>query len=520
MANRAFIRFRDITIPNYAEVSNVYARFTSYSDRSDTPVNLRCAFVNEDNPDAPTSYAELQAFSLTDWVSWNILENWTDGIEYDTPDLTDILQSVIERSGWSSGNSVILIIEDVSSSGQRGFSSVQFNSGNERATLFADYLAREGSGDWISGTIIRENTVSSSNYPNRVIVRNSSGNLYSVYPRTIDGVIQICIAVSTDGGGSWIETRISSGSYNKYFPQLAIDSSNYFHIVWVEHQYYNGQHIQYCKWISGSPAIENITSLYYTQYSINICVDGNDYVHLLWAQKDTSLAKVQIMWKRYTTSWQSTVALTSETANQYNCFMAIDSNNYVHAVWGGMPSGTSVVQIRYRRYTSSWESITNLTSSGQHQQYPSVAVDSNNYVHVSWMGYENEIRYRRFAGSWGTETLLCTQVVIANATNIAVDGNDCVYIIWGGKITSGSLYYQLSYIKYDASWGVVTTITADGTGYNSLPVLMWSIHPTIDSLHVCRPLTGFALQWRLSGGTVPYTVTLKYYGSDDLTWET
>jgi len=84
MANRAFIRFQNITIPNYSEVSNVYARFTAYSNRSDTPVNLRCAFVDEDNPDAPISYAELQAFSLTDWVSWDLLEGWSDGSTYDT----------------------------------------------------------------------------------------------------------------------------------------------------------------------------------------------------------------------------------------------------------------------------------------------------------------------------------------------------------------------------------------------------------------------------------------------------
>lgn len=143
MANRAFIRFKNITIPKYSEVSNVFARFTAYSNRSDAPVNLRCAFVNEDNPDAPASYAELQAFSLTEWVSWSSLTAWTNGQEYDTSDLTVILQSIINRDSWSSGNNVILIIEDISSSGQRGFSSVQFDSGNEKTTLFVTYIARE-----------------------------------------------------------------------------------------------------------------------------------------------------------------------------------------------------------------------------------------------------------------------------------------------------------------------------------------------------------------------------------------
>ena len=143
MPNRAFIRFNNLTIPNYSELFNVYVRFTAYSDKSDTPVNLRCAFVDEDDPDAPTSEAELQAFSLTDWVSWSSLEGWVDGTEYDTPDLTDILQSIIERAGWGSNNSVILIIEDSSSDGQRGFSSIQFDNGDEKPILFVTYFARE-----------------------------------------------------------------------------------------------------------------------------------------------------------------------------------------------------------------------------------------------------------------------------------------------------------------------------------------------------------------------------------------
>jgi len=143
MANRAFIRFRNITIPYYSEVSNVFARFTAYSDKSDNPVNLRCAFVNEDNPDAPVSFAELQAFSLTDWVSWSSLESWMDGFVYDTPTLTDIFQTIIERDGWESGNSAILIIEDTDSVDQRDFSSVRFSSAEERPLLFVTYIARE-----------------------------------------------------------------------------------------------------------------------------------------------------------------------------------------------------------------------------------------------------------------------------------------------------------------------------------------------------------------------------------------
>jgi len=52
----------------------------------------------------------------------------------------------------------------------------------------------------------------SSSYPNqRVVVRLSDGTLYCVYNRTPNGVRQIYVKKSTDGGLTWVnETRIST----------------------------------------------------------------------------------------------------------------------------------------------------------------------------------------------------------------------------------------------------------------------------------------------------------------------
>ena len=51
-----------------------------------------------------------------------------------------------------------------------------------------------------------------------------------------------------------------------------------------------------------------------------------------------------------------------------------------------MYSGTAYHQIRYIKYTTSWQSIENLTSESYSQLTPSVAIDSANYIHIAWSG--------------------------------------------------------------------------------------------------------------------------------------
>jgi len=481
MANRAFIRFQNITIPNYSEVSNVYARFTAYSNRSDTPVNLRCAFVDEDNPDAPISYAELQAFSLTDWVSWDLLEGWSDGSTYDTPDLTTILQGIVERSGWSSGNSVILIIEDVSSVGnQRGFSSIQYGSGEERAILFVTYTAREGQAGSSIGIVIQQEIINSN--MKRFLARTSNGDLHSVYRREINGVQQLCYAKSVNNGIIWTETVLTVGEHTQNNPSIAIDSNDYIHIVW------SGATIDYP-----------------------------------WPYP-------QIRYIKYTTNWSSPILLTNDSdSSSTNPYIAIDSNDYIHVVWRGFVGSPSYAQIKYIKYTTSWGTETNLTNTPgkDYQQYfPCIAIDSNDHLHVVWTGGigndYSQIRYIKYTTSWSAITNLTSGNFDSGSNTIAVDKNDYIHIVGSGRSVSSPDYLQLLYIKYTTSWSFVERLTIGDYNQGSAS-LIWALHPTIGGLKTNVPNTGFAFVWgeRIDAIAWPYyTTNFKYYASNDLTWET
>jgi len=64
------------------------------------------------------------------------------------------------------------------------------------------------------------------------LARKSNGDLWCVYYRSDGTYSQIYASYSTDGGETWTEEQVCSGSDNQYNPSIAIDSSDNIHVVW------------------------------------------------------------------------------------------------------------------------------------------------------------------------------------------------------------------------------------------------------------------------------------------------
>ncbi len=136
-----FFRFVNITIPKEATIKSAFIRFTSFNSLSTTTVNLNCYFNNVDNAAAPSAGIDITGASLTSAVAWNGLGAWADGSQYDTPDLSSILQTVVDRANWQSGNAVLAQIRSNGASAYRAPSTYNYLSGAERAELHVEWAS-------------------------------------------------------------------------------------------------------------------------------------------------------------------------------------------------------------------------------------------------------------------------------------------------------------------------------------------------------------------------------------------
>lgn len=122
----AGFRFQEIIIPSGAEITSATIDFTA--ERSDTEVTqLQIAGLDID--DAPSISHDANTLSngtttsaSVDWTP----ESWSIGDVYSTPDLSTVVQEIIDRSGWCGGQSLGFI---VSGSGERAALSYNNNPG-------------------------------------------------------------------------------------------------------------------------------------------------------------------------------------------------------------------------------------------------------------------------------------------------------------------------------------------------------------------------------------------------------
>ena len=159
-----FIRFPNVTIPQGSVITDAFVRFTSYQGLSATVCNVNVYFNDVDDAAAPVNEAGADGLALTGAVAWNALVAWIDGNIYDTGDISTILQTIVDRGGWSSGNAVQVLIKDNTSddSAARAPSAFDYLSGAEKAELHVTWTESSSSSSRSSSSSSRSSSSSSS----------------------------------------------------------------------------------------------------------------------------------------------------------------------------------------------------------------------------------------------------------------------------------------------------------------------------------------------------------------------
>lgn len=111
------MRFNGVTVPQGAIITNAYIEFTvDEADSGTTSVVLR-AEASDDAATFGTNNNNISSRPLTSFsVNWSNISPWQVDEIHTSPDLRSIVQQVVNRNGWNSGNAMVFVI---SGSGER-----------------------------------------------------------------------------------------------------------------------------------------------------------------------------------------------------------------------------------------------------------------------------------------------------------------------------------------------------------------------------------------------------------------
>ena len=121
-------RYLDVQIPSTATINDARIIYTCDYTRTDGTVYLKIDGEDADNAITFSNIADYNARTRTTAsVTWSMNADtpWTKGTEYATPNLATIIQEIIDRAGWTTGNSIVLFVEDV------GGTSTTYRRGEE-----------------------------------------------------------------------------------------------------------------------------------------------------------------------------------------------------------------------------------------------------------------------------------------------------------------------------------------------------------------------------------------------------
>ena len=118
------LRFLNVTIPNAETIVTAYLTIKCPYAKAGTTVNS--VIIGEDTDSALTfsTTANYQARRgtivggannnniTTASVNWNAIPAWTADVDYNSPEIKTIIQEIVDRGGWSSGNDLVLFWDD------------------------------------------------------------------------------------------------------------------------------------------------------------------------------------------------------------------------------------------------------------------------------------------------------------------------------------------------------------------------------------------------------------------------
>lgn len=108
----AWYRFEGVSIPNAATITSASFGLQSYTNYSGA-LNHDISAVDADNPGIPGGFGDINNWVLTTaTVAWDETSVSGSSVYNMAPDIKTVIQEIVNRVGWVSGNAIIIVIED------------------------------------------------------------------------------------------------------------------------------------------------------------------------------------------------------------------------------------------------------------------------------------------------------------------------------------------------------------------------------------------------------------------------
>ncbi|MCP4633925.1 MAG: hypothetical protein GY855_13455, partial [candidate division Zixibacteria bacterium] len=133
------LRFLNVTIPPGATITAAYIEFKAADGNTeDTDIRIWGEDVNDASrfDDGDDDISDRQKTSSS--VTWNNVENWSSGQTYQTPDISSVIQEIVDKGGWLSGYDMVIMLESTDLNGKR-YITAHDDSPSNASLLHVEY---------------------------------------------------------------------------------------------------------------------------------------------------------------------------------------------------------------------------------------------------------------------------------------------------------------------------------------------------------------------------------------------
>ncbi len=361
----------------------------------------------------------------------------------------------------------------------------------------------------------------------RCLAIASNGRLWAVYTRipAAGTKYHVHVAYSDDNGETWTEEQVTSAiDQDHAHAALAIDSSDNLHIVYQStgrSPYTTRQGIFYNKRTAGVWGTEETVSLLDVatgQSDACIAIDSADDVHAAWCGlgAGTYPTKMQIVYRKRTSgSWGTAQQVTDLNADQRYPSIAVDSQNRVHLAWHGKGYGTNTTidQVIYSLGPTAWATA-NVTDLTTNSWYVRITLDNYDQPHLVWLKQtaSPELYYsKKTANAWITpEQVSPAAAAGCGYASIAADRRNGIHVTWSMKGQNlDDTYTNIWYAKRNGSFSAIENITNEDTADQWAGALLWAVWPQVGGVRTNVLPNLQYLVWEFKATYVMFTTYVR-----------